>query len=191
MQVAPHPTLSTPEQTARAFHRALATIGLGARGDVLALLMALSDLETRSWEATRNWNLGNIIVLPEYADQVPWYAGIDNGNDRRFRSYDSLNDGAEALLSQLTRDSRPQWRKGLLTGSPRQFVLALAGKRGGPAYFEADPERYLKGFLARYKKWEGLAGKRSKNTPLAIILAYLLSGAGTLIAALLAARKRR
>ena len=124
-----------------------------ARSDVLALLLALSDLETATWQRVSNYNLGNIIVPEPYQAEQAWYAGTDSGNTRRFRSYPSLHEGALGLVNQVTRDSRPEWRAGLATGNPEAFVRALSGANGGPAYFEANPGTYLTGFRARWKRY--------------------------------------
>ena len=120
--------------------------------DVLALLLALWDLETATGESQFNWNFGNIITT--HPDTTPFYIADDSGNLRNFRAFEDIDDGAEGFVSQLTRPSRQQWWDGLLTGDPEAFVRALNGQNGGPSYFEADFDRYLNTFLIRWRRYE-------------------------------------
>ena len=179
---------STPSD-AQTVLNALATawrdrFGEPLRGDVAALLLALSDLETASFKSLSNHNLGNIIAV---SDSQDFYRGLDSGNARRFRAYASLQEGADQLINQLTRDSRAEWRDGLLSGDPEGFVRALNGQNGGPAYFEASFDRYLRGFLSRYSMYEHLAVAPAQLSTLAEskrrgsavpALLALLAGAG-------------
>lgn len=118
--------------------------------DIKALLLAISDLETGTWQSMFNHNLGNIIVVSE---STPYYRALDTGNPRKFRAYTSLESGAAGLIRQLRSSTRPQWEAGLLSGDPTFFVESLKGLHGGPAYFEADFNRYLNGFLQRWGKY--------------------------------------
>lgn len=118
---------------------------------VLALLAALSDLETGTWRSMGAWNFGNIIATEP--NKQRWFVANDSGNLRKFRAYDSAADGAQGFVRQLLRDSRKGWREGLLTGNPTEFVDALAGDRDGIRYFEAARDRYLGTFLARHERY--------------------------------------
>jgi hypothetical protein len=126
-------------------------VGVHPGARLLALLLAMSDLETAGWARLRNWNFGNIIATdPEAQD---WYAANDSGNARKFRAYDSAEDGARAFVNQLMRDSRAVWREGLLSGDPVTFARAL---KGPPAYYEAPLQAYTEGLQSR---WEAHAAR--------------------------------
>lgn len=127
-----------------------ALFGAAVRPDVLALLLGLWDLETGTGRSMHNNNWGNIVRTSESQD---FFVGNDSGNVRKFRHFETPQDGARNFIQQLTRDSRAQWREGLLTGDPAAFVNALAGKNGGPKYFEANPDRYLRTFLGRWQRY--------------------------------------
>lgn len=120
------------------------------RPDVLALLLGLWDLETGTGASMKNHNWGNIVSTSETQE---FFRGLDSGNQRKFRSYPTAEAGAENFIRQVTRESRAQWRDGLMTGDPTLFVNALAGKNGGPKYFEANPDRYLRTFLGRWQRY--------------------------------------
>ena len=96
-----------------------------------------------------NHNFGNIVAVGDQS----FFVADDSGNTRRFRAYASLDDGAAGFVKQLTRDSRAEWRAGLLTGDPVEFVKALSGANGGPVYFEANPQTYLQTFLGRWQRY--------------------------------------
>lgn len=137
------------------------------RSDVAALLLALVDLETRTGRSVKNFNLGNMIVTSEQELELPYYEGLDGENVRHFQSFGSLRKGARGFIRQLTRDSRKEWRRGLLTGNPRAFVRALGGRDGGLAYFEANFKRYLDAFLVR---WQRYAPKGAGGGAVALLL---------------------
>lgn len=185
-------TQSTPVAVAEAIDRA---VGPGLTNRMVWLLLAHSDLETAAWTRCYNYNLGNIIRTPQW--QGDWYEANDSGNQRQFRAYPSLDSGASGLVNQIVSPTRPQWRAGLLSGDPATYVAALAGKHGGPAYFEANPDSYLKGFLARYQKYAGIDYLRGSvlpesETPVSseVPLWYAM-GIAALGAALLTWQKRR
>jgi hypothetical protein len=136
-------------------HQALLTAWRSLRGETLpvrvaALLLALVDLETATGASVKNYNLGNIVATDE---TKPYFVGLDSGNTRRFRAYGSLADGARSLISQLTSDTRKEWRNGLLSGNPHRFVESLGGVYGGPLYFEAPLETYRKAFMGRWERY--------------------------------------
>jgi hypothetical protein len=151
---------------------------------VLALLLALWDLETAAGASMFHWNFGNVIATRP--DSQLFYVADDSGNTRKFRAYNDANDGARGLVQQLTSSTRPEWHTGLLTGDPNAFVRALSGADGGPAYFEADPERYRRTFLERWRKYSPKAEPPNRGptttrkpipllAPLGVVtLAYLL-----------------
>jgi hypothetical protein len=140
----------------RDVERAVAEAWLSMRGEAItpevsALILALIDLEVATGTATKNFNLGQIIATrPAEQD---YYMGLDSGNLRRFRSWPNLAEGARAVVRQLTSDTRPKWREGLLSGNPDKFVESLGGVYGGPKYFEANLERYRNTFLGRWKRY--------------------------------------
>jgi hypothetical protein len=157
------PTILTPS-TPVAVAEAIARVwGLNLTNQVLWLLLAHSDLETAGWTRMYNYNLGNIIRTAQWKGD--WFDADDSGNPRQFRAYPSLDSGASGLVVQLTSSTRPQWRAGLLSGDPTTYVAALAGKHGGPAYFEADPSRYLTGFMARYQRYAGIDYLQNSSLP--------------------------
>lgn len=138
--------------------------------DVLALLQALTDVEvgdgipgSQVLPNSFHNNLGNVTVARAFIDTTPssWFTlngdeGPGTGSDASehfYKAYPSLADGAEGLITLITRPIRQQWWDGLLTGDPQSFVMALAGRNGGPAYFEADPKSYLRTFLRRWEKY--------------------------------------
>lgn len=151
-EVAKVHTPQTAESVASQLSQAWqAEIGGAVPPAVLALMLALSDLETATFgSGFFNHNYGNIIATSE---GQPFYRGIDSGNKRKFRAYGSAADGARGFVKQLTRDSRKQWREGLLTGDPEEFVRSLNGQRGGPSYFEAGFDHYLKTFMGRWQRY--------------------------------------
>lgn len=122
-------------------------------GKILRLLVSLWDLETGAGRSQLNHNWGNqIATRPEQN----FYVADDSGNSRRFRHYDTFEEGALSFVSQLTSTTRPQWKAGLLTGDPVEFVRALKGLNGGPEYFEAPFERYLGTFRGRWERYPEL-----------------------------------
>ena len=156
------PKTSTPTNAvavSEAFRSAWGSIfGESIPPQILKLLLAHSDLETASFKSVNNYNLGKIIVPDSYASSQSYYWGTDWGpttgkRNQKFRAYSSLEDGAAGMIRQLTGDTRKEWREGLMSGDPRSFVEHLNGQHGGPAYFEADFDRYLSGFLSRYRKY--------------------------------------
>lgn len=134
-------------------------------GERLALLLALWDLETGTGAQHRNFNFGNqVSTRPE---EEEFYQAHDGPNLRRFRSYDSAEEGAASFVRQLNSDTRPQWREGLRTGNPTEFVRALKGLNGGGfEYFEAPFDRYLETFLGRWERYDpkGSPPRRGSST---------------------------
>lgn len=147
----------TPAEACELFQSAKPTAG----SSTVRLLLALWDLETNGGKSMWNYNFGNIIAVSKTQRH---FAATDAGNPRIFRDYMSAEEGAEALVTQLTKESRRWWRNGLFTGDPEEFVRALNGQRGGPAYFEANFDSYLKGFMARWEKYEVLPQKTAEET---------------------------
>lgn len=117
---------------------------------VLALLMALSDLETATFKSVFNHNFGNQIATRDSQD---FYGALDSGNPRRFRAYPDAFAGARSFVAQVTSDTRPHWKAGLLTGDPVEFARALKGLNGGPAYYEAPLERYTNTLVERWRSY--------------------------------------
>ena len=133
------------------------------RPDVLRLVLALWDLETGSGGSEFNFNWGNMV---DAGQTGRFYVADDTGHTRHFAAFASQREGADALLRQLTRDSRSEWRAGLATGDPELFVRHLSGEFGGPAYFEASPARYLATYLERWDKYPHLnAPARTPEAP--------------------------
>lgn len=127
--------------------------GAAVTPDVLALLLALWDLETAAGAQQFNNNYGNVVATRTTTQ--PFYFADDSGNLRKFIAYPTSQEGATDLIATVTRDSRKEWRQGLLSGDPEEFVRALNGQRGGRfKYFEAPFERYLSTFLERWRKYE-------------------------------------
>lgn len=152
------PTPLTPERAAVLINDAWSALAASKpevpkpTGERLALLLALWDLETATGGQHRNHNFGNQVATRP--DVQEFYAALDSGNPRKFRSYDSAEEGAASFVSQLNSDTRPQWREGLRTGNPTEFVRALKGLNGGPAYFELNFEDYLSRFLGRWERYD-------------------------------------
>jgi len=121
-------------------------------GDMIALLLALVDLETGTGASAWNWNLGNMVST---SDAQTWFYGYDSSNLRKFRAFESLGHGVVGFVKQVMSPTRPAWRDGLMSGDPTTFVKALGGVFGGPKYFEADLQRYLAAFLSRWDKYRG------------------------------------
>jgi hypothetical protein len=151
-------------------------IGGALRSDVAALLLGLIDLETRTGHAVKNWNLGNQVVPAHLEVEQPWWEGVDSGNVRKFRSFDSLRAGARGLIRQLTKPSRKHWGRALRTGNPETFVAALGGKHGGMKYFEARFGRYRKAFLIRWQRYAP-AGGHGVGPMLLLVSAAAVAGA--------------
>lgn len=160
--------------------------GVRLDGRILALVLALVDLEVAGGESSYNWNLGNMV---QTKDDRPWFSASDRGNQRKFVAFGSLAEGARALVKQLMSTTRPQWRDGLLSGDPTTFVHALGGQFGGPRYFEADVGRYLDAFMGRWEKYRptqsaksrGASGSASEGNA---TLAVIALGALVVVAAL-------
>jgi hypothetical protein len=129
-----------------------ARFGAAVEPDVLALLLALWDLETGTGQSQFNWNFGNLVEVRP--DSRPFYIADDSGNTRKFKAFEDIDDGAEGFVAQVTSTTRPEWHQGLLTGDPEEFVRALKGRNGGPEYFEAPLDRYLQTFLGRWRRYE-------------------------------------
>lgn len=124
--------------------------GAPVPGQVLALLMALSDLETGTFQSVFNHNFGNQIAT---RDSQQFYRALDSGNPRRFRAYPSAFAGARSFVAQVTSDTRPHWRAGLMTGDPVEFARALKGLNGGPAYYEAPLGAYTNTLVQRWRSY--------------------------------------
>lgn len=137
---------------------------------VLALLMALADLETGDGSPggtvmpnAYHHNLGNIVLpsslVPTTSQSVFTLSGDEGGGsgssapEHFYKVYPTHQAGAEGFVRQLVSDTRPHWRRGLLSGDPEEFVRALNGQRGGPSYFEANFARYLAAFRGRWQKY--------------------------------------
>lgn len=148
----------------------LSRFGVPVEPKVLALLLALADLETGdgvppfgSMPNAFHHNYGNIIIaarnLPTSVSDHFVLRGDEgpgtgsNAAEHHYRVFNSPEDGALGLVTQLTRESRQQWWDGLLTGDPETFVRALNGQFGGPKYFEAAFDRYLDTFLRRWQSY--------------------------------------
>lgn len=167
-QVPPVRTPYTVEGLNSAFQQAwLERFGQQVPPGVLALLMALADLET-NFQSAFHHNIGNIILPTRFlpTTQQSWFvlsgdegaaAGAGDA-EHHYKVYPTLAVGAQGLVTQLTRPTRQQWWDGLLTGDPESFVRALNGQNGGPSYFEAGFKRYLKAYLGRWKKYREPVG---------------------------------
>lgn len=132
---------------------------------VLRLLLALFDLETGSGRLMAGYNFGNIKTTATEPSSVVYYVGPDDTPFDKFRVYRSAEDGALGLVTAIHRDSRAEWRAGLLSGDPVEFVRALKGLNGGLAYFTAPIERYQKTFLQRWDKYSHLEGAGEAQPP--------------------------
>lgn len=174
-QVAIRRTPLSPEQA----EAMLTAAGLTA--PAVRLLLALWDLETAAGAKMWNHNWGNMIVGD--APGHEYFEADDTGRIRRFRSYDSFQDGLVDWLQQLFRTDKP-WRDGIASGDPVVFARKL--KEGG--YYEAPLERYTKTLLQRWRKYDHLretptrrrrARQRAGNAGAVAVL--LLAGIGTLL----------
>lgn len=158
------PAVSTPldatEATTELEGAWFRRFGEPVRPDVLALLLALWDLETDAGRAQSNFNFGNIIATSE--DQRH-YVGDDSGNTRRFRAYLTPSAGADSFVAQLTSDTREEWRAGLDSGDPTEFARALGGLNGGHAYYEAPVERYTRTLVGRWQRYAPTVGSDVGN----------------------------
>jgi hypothetical protein len=122
--------------------------------DILALLLAQSALETGHWKSMYNWNLYNGIAV---SSAQLHYNGLDSGNSRQFRAFESLGEGADRYVQQMLSPTRPNWRDGLLTGDPEKFNVGLSTP---PRFYEADPKKYGE---ALTKLWVQFGGNDSSQ----------------------------
>lgn len=144
--------------------------GEPVRDDVLRLMLALIDVETgdgvpgnRVMPNSFHHNMGNLVISSEFipTTQRDYFVlkgdeGPGTGSKAKehfYKAFTSFEQSADEQVAQLTRDTRPHWRDGLLTGNPEQFIRALNGQNGPPAYFEAGFDRYLKTFMTRWNKY--------------------------------------
>lgn len=142
-------TPTSPLEAESALKRAWRSMyGETVSEDVLALLLAIWDLETGTGESQYHWNMGNIVTSSDT------YFMLRSAGNHHYRIYDSLDDGARGLIRQLRSPNRPQWEDGLLSGDPVFFIESLKGVHGGGfEYFEAPLERYLTTFMGRYARY--------------------------------------
>jgi len=149
---------------------------------VLALLLALADLETgdgvppfQRMPNAFHHNFGNIIIAQRNLKSSQSNHFVLSGDEgpgtgssaaeHHYRVFQSPSDGALGLITQLTRPTRQEWWDGLLTGNPETFVRALSGQFGGPSYFEADFRRYLNTFLQRWQSYRADDPEVPTDTP--------------------------
>lgn len=187
-QITAQKTHATADQMRESFTRGWPFERYELTPEIVSLLLALSDFETGAWGSMYNWNPGNIVPGDKY--DGPWHVLKDSaGNALRFRSYSDRDAGARALVDQLLSDSRPEWRAGLLTGDPSQFVAALGGLTGGRKYYEADPNVYLERYMGRWQKYRPNSQvTQSAISPAAASPLLLLGG---LAIAVMAIRRRK
>jgi flagellum-specific peptidoglycan hydrolase FlgJ len=150
MQVPMQTTAETMANVRKALVRAWrARMRSPVSAPVLALMLALVDLETAAGRAIHNHNLGNMVATRDQQARAPFFVGDDSGNTRVFRAFASLDDGARALVRLLLSDGKPHWRAGLMSGDPKMFAHGL--KRDG--YYEAGEERYARVLTQRWQRY--------------------------------------
>jgi len=110
---------------------------------------------------------------------VPFWLGDDSGNLRRFRAFDTRQAGADAFISLLTRPSRAHWRRGLLSGDPKEFAHELKGdpEKNLAAYYEAPEAVYTRTLVRRWKRYPHLDGGTHGAAYGALALAAVAAGA--------------
>jgi hypothetical protein len=144
-------TYVSPDDLARALASAYRkVVGSAPNAKILGLLISQVALETGHGKMVHNFNLGNEMAVAS----DPFFQQYSIGDDptaprAKYAAFLSLEDGAEHYVRTLLR--RPHWKEGLMSGNVETFVRALSTP---PAYFTADPARYLKtltGVLAMYQ----------------------------------------
>ena len=120
----------------------------------IRLLLAQSAFETGAWRACWNWNLGNV----KCDGSVPWFSMVASEGDEsvmmvssKWRSYDSLDEGALAYLAVLRQRFSRAWSFVVLE-DPTGFVAAL--KASG--YFTGNLAQYTAGVLAYYHSFSSI-----------------------------------
>ena len=117
----------------------------------LSLIVAQNNLETDNRKAMHNYNIGNITHVP--GDGFDYYLGGDKTRDAqgnwvpthlKFRSYDTLEDGAKDYLKNLhARGGGAVWQS-ILQADPAAFAQSLKKTH----YYEADESQYEAGIKA-------------------------------------------
>jgi hypothetical protein len=105
------------------------------------MLVAQSDLETRTWKAMWNWNFGNSVVGTSGA---LWFM-IPGDTTHHYRAFDSDVAGAQHYVNMLKRRFPKAWA---VLGSEDTLVFAQALK--DQRYYEAPVETYAQGLASRY-----------------------------------------
>lgn len=135
-----------------------------------ALLLAQSALETGRWKNIYNNNFGNIKATRNWSGDRTSFpcsevaGGVEThypAGDAHciFRSYPTPVLGAEDYLRTLLGNAN--WKRGLLSGQPKDFVkwLTAADDPTTPAYegryFTASPERYLTALTSIFREYGG------------------------------------
>lgn len=94
---------------------------LGASRTAAALLLALANQETGSASNMWNWNVGNITTADTTLDY--WSPSKGKARGLKFRSYETLDDGARDFVRFVHRRSR-LWDT-LGTGDVSQFARQI------------------------------------------------------------------
>jgi len=146
--------------------------GRNPTGNVLALLMAQSALETGNWQQIQNNNFGNLKTGSSWEGDWTTFPCGESGTSYPagdphcfFRSYPTPGAGAADYVRLLTR--RAHWREGLLSGSPVEFNEALSrrdNEAGIYPYYTADPTRYGNLLLNRFERYGGLTADPKAQT---------------------------
>lgn len=130
----------------------------------VALMVAQSALETGHWRKCYNYNIGNIragkswggnrtsFPSSEVVDGVNRQYAEGVGNE--FRAYATLDAAVIDYVSELFANA--DWKRGLLSGRPDEFVKMLT-KNPGQRYFTAAPEVYLATLRQVFVKYGGSA----------------------------------
>lgn len=129
-------------------------VGGVAPAVAIRLLLAQSDFETGGWAACWNWNLGNAKHTP--GDGTDWFvmtASEGSGSSATmvksmFRSYPTLQDGAQAYLRLMYKRFSSAWPY-VLSGDATGFVQTLKAH----GYFTGDLNDYTAGVKARLAKY--------------------------------------
>lgn len=142
----------------------MAINSLAPNTNQVALMVAQSALETGHWRKCYNYNIGNIragktwsgnrtsFPSSEVIDGVNRQMSEGPGNE--FRAYATLDAAVIDYVSELF--ANPDWKRGLLSGRPDEFVRMLT-KDPNRKYFTASPEVYLDTLRQVFVKYGGSA----------------------------------
>jgi hypothetical protein len=162
-----HPTPISPAEAKALLAQAFVQLtGALPHPQVLALLAAQAHFETAGFTKLMNYNFGGVKASTSWSgDKTTFSCSEGYGADKHtypagdmhciFKSYGSAAEGAKSYVSTIV--SRPDWKLGLLTGDPDEYVRALVGNPSRK-YFTGDPAAYAKGLRGLVGQYGGKVG---------------------------------